>query len=440
MSVYARGIIKLALEKDRSTYSLLTLLEPKWVEAERERTIIQTIIDLSISSRPISKETIASRISGVVGRDLCRELFSSQKGVVAYITAIEIEDKPSEAMAELAEQIKLDHTKETITRSVTEIMERLPEFTNAEQAASGAVEIMASSIDGAIMDEGAIEAPALVDRWMKQKRAVDTSWSCEWIFPTWQKRGRLRSGQIVVFGAPTGVGKSWFLNGTVEAACRNGGRVAIFTGEMSAEEQLDRLILAGGIDEVSIRPETFDFDKVKERVETVMDWDFVVYDGVITINKIRSAVVRARAIGKPFNMVLVDHIHLMDFGTGNNYRLNVNAAMTTFKSEIANRERCAVVLLAQLNRPPKDGPRKRPRMTDVRESSAIEQIADYAYLMARVNEDDEDSTASVIWCDKARGQRKRMPPIDVEIHPRLNRLVELGGLAPTVTTGRMSLI
>jgi len=45
MSVYARGIIKLALEKDRSTYSLLTLLEPKWVEAERERTIIQTIIE-----------------------------------------------------------------------------------------------------------------------------------------------------------------------------------------------------------------------------------------------------------------------------------------------------------------------------------------------------------------------------------------------------------
>lgn len=428
MSDSAKAIIAQAIKGDKNVANLISLIDAKWVENQHDSAILSTIIDLSISSKPISSATIANRIAGVAGVEECRALFASQRAVSEYVEACDNPDGSS--INAHAEQIKLDYVRRVIRENSKRIVDELPKFSSAEQAASGAIEIMASGIDTAIGDDGSEEAESLVQKWLHSKQNPDVGWAFEWPLPTWAKRGKFRQSEIAIFAAPTGVGKSWFGIQMLQNACRSGARVALFSGEMTPEEQLDRIVQMAGYSEADIEQGNLN-SSVISRLEEVMDWDFTIYDGRITVDRIRAAVIRARAIGKPYQMIIVDHVHLMDFGASNSYRLALNNGMSILKSEIANREKCAIVLLAQLRRPADVQARTRPRKEDIKESSAIEQIGDYVFLMCRQDEDDVDSTVSTIWCDKRRKGR-RFPSIDVEIHPRLNRIIELEGMAPTM--------
>jgi replicative DNA helicase len=420
----ARGIIRHALAGDRQTSNLLSLLWPSWISDEKARAVIETIIDLSITGRPITHETISMRLSGVVGKKLARDLFYSKKGVVQFLEEIEDEAIPEAGIPALAEQIKLESTIATIKASAKEMVSSLDSYVTAEEASTKSIEIMAAAIDESIGDDESVEAGPLVQDWFAKRMDRSKEWSVDWPFQTWNKYAPLRAKQIAVYAAPTGVGKSWFGTGMVEEGCKAGGRVAVFTGEMSAQELLERMVKGGGFSDADMEQET-PSDRLMKRAEEVSEWDFVIHEGPITIDRIRAACVRARAVGKPYSLVIVDHVHLMRFGAGN-YRLELNDAMSAFKSEIAQREGCAVILLCQLRRPHDGKQRKRPRKEDIKESSAIEQIADFVFLMAQQNEDDVDSTRANVWCDKRRGGR-RFPVIEVEIHEKLNRLIEQTG-------------
>jgi replicative DNA helicase len=426
----AKAIVAQALKGDKEVASLVSMIDARWIENQHDAAIIATIIDLAVSGKPITSKTIAGRIAGVIGPDECRSLFTGQNAVVEYTQSCTNED--GSKIKAHAEQIKLDYVKRLVKENAKRVVDELPRFSSAEQAASGAIEIMASGIDQAIGDDGAEHSASLVQSWLHSKQNADVGWAFEWPLPTWARRGKMRQSEIAIFAAPTGVGKSWFGIQMLQNACRSGARVALFSGEMTPEEQLDRIVQMGGYSEADIEQGNLN-PNVMARLQEVMDWDFTVYDGRITIDRIRAAVIRARAVGKPYNMVIIDHVHLMDFGASSNYRLALNNGMSILKSEIANREKCAIVLLAQLRRPSDSESRRRPRKEDIKESSAIEQIGDYVFLMCRQNEDDVDSTVSTIWCDKRRKGR-RFPAIDVEIHPRLNRIIELEGLMPTVIT------
>lgn len=421
MSSSAKSIIAQAVSGDRETSSLITLIRPEWIDNLHDASIIQTIIDLSVGGKPVTPSTISKRIAGVIGSDECRKLFTTQKAVAQYVE--QCENRDGSTIRAHAEHIKLEHTKRSIIAAARQVVEELPKFASAEQAASGAIEIMAAGIDGTIGEESAMDASQLVQSWMVQKQDSDVGWAFDWPLPTWQKRGMFRQSEIAIYAAPTGVGKSWFGIQMLQQACRAGARVALFSGEMTPEEQLDRIVQMGGFSEQAIEQGNLSLD-VMPRVKEVESWDFTIYDGRITMDRIRAAVIRARAIGKPYHMVIIDHVHLMDFGNSNSYRIALNNGMSILKSEIANREKCAVVALCQLRRPADAEARRRPRKEDIKESSAIEQIGDYVFLMVREDEDDVDGTESVIYCDKRRKGR-RFPAVRVEIHPKLNRLVEL---------------
>lgn len=427
MSESAKAIIAQSIKGDREVSSLITLVKHEWIENQHDASIIATIIDLSVAGKPITPKTIGARIAGVVGADVCKSLFQSQGAVADYVEACTNTDNSS--IRAHAENLKMEHTKRSIVAATKRIVSELPKFSTAEQAASGAVEIMAAGVDASVGEENAEGGAELVQKWLESKRDESVGWAFDWPLPTWAQRARFRQSEICIFAAPTGVGKSWFGTQMLQNACRAGANVAMFSGEMTPAEQMDRIIQMGGFTEEDIEQGNLSVN-VMDRIKEVEGWNFTIYDGRITIDRIRAAVIRARAIGKPYHMVIIDHVHLMDFGGGNSYRIALNNGMSILKSEIANREKCAVVALCQLRRPADADARRRPRKEDIKESSAIEQIGDYVFLMVRDDEDDVDSTASMIYCDKRRKGR-RFPAVHVEIHPKLNRIVELGGLRPT---------
>lgn len=413
MSESARAIVAQAVKGDRDTSALISIIKPEWIESAHDAALIRTVIDLSVSEKPISPKTIAGRIAGVVGSDECRKLFQSQKAVVEYVEKCENPD--GSRMKAHADQIKLDYTKREIKSATKRVIDSLPNYLSAEEAASGAIEILASGVDTNIGESGAYSpqqaAASYIEMRDEEESGVFHTW--EWPFPTWQRYSRFKQSQVTVFAAPSESGKSWFGIQMLRAACKQGDRVAYFTGEMTPPELIERMVKIGMGDGMT----------EAEALAEIEGWDFVMYDGTVTIEKIQAATIRARAMGKPFHMVVVDHIHLMDFPGNEGYRINMNRAMMIFKSEIANRMKCGIVLLAQLRKQETSAPNQRPRKDDIRESKAIENIADWIFLMARTNEDEVTSTDANIWNDKRRGG-KRMPTIEVHISDKKNRLVE----------------
>ncbi len=412
----AKSIIHQCVNGDKDSSLLISILDPVWINSPHDSAILSTIIKLSTMGRPISASTISSRIAGVVGVEECKRMFTSQSAVESYIHACE--NECGWDISSCVEQIKLDYTKTNIQNATKLIIDALPTYESAADAASGSIEIIASNIDKSIGESGAHTQDEAVGSWIKSMKDMNVK-SWDFPFPSWSKRANFKQSQIISFAAPSEAGKTWFGLSMLENICASGDNVAVFSGEMTPEELIDRLVCMGGISD------TANTSAVMSRVEEIEKWNFTIYDGVITIDKIRAAVVRARAMGRPYDAVIVDHVHLMNFSGKDGYRIAMNDAMSVFKSEIANRERCGVILLAQLRKPPDSEINRRPRKSDIRESAAIENISDWIFLMARTNEDNVASTEAKIWNDKRRGGRGRLPTISVEISPVQNRLVEI---------------
>ncbi len=422
MNESAQGIIAQSVKGDKDVSTLISLVVPEWIDDPHDAAIVHTIIDLSVGEKPISANTISKRIAGVIGTEECRKLFKTQKAVAEYVSRCE---NPSGArIGAHAEQIKLDFTKREIRNATSRVLDALPSYQSAEDAASGAIEILAAGVNVGIGESGAYDAAAAAASWLDQRAAELSGVFHSWEFPfhTWNLKARFKQSNIIVFAAPSETGKSWFGDHMLEKVCKAGDRVALFTGEMTPEEHIERLVKMGGFSEHKL-----DSPAAMKRLEEVMSWDFTIYDGTITIEKILAAVIRAKAVGKPFHTIIVDHVHLMDFAGKDGYRIALNSAMAKFKGEIANRYKCGVVLLCQLRKPENSDPNRRPRKSDIRESAAIENIADWIFLMARTDEDNVESTISNIWCEKRRGG-KRFPTIEVFICDKSNRLLETEGL------------
>lgn len=417
MSEHAKAIIAQSIKGDRDTSTLISVVIPDWIENPHDEAIIQTVIDLSVGDKPITANTISKRIAGVVGSDECRKLFKSQKAVKEYVEKCA---NPSGArIAALADEIKLDFIKREIKSATKRVIDSLPSWQSAEDAASGAIEILAAGVDVGIGESGAYGPGQAVESYVEMRDAEMSGVFRTWEFPfdTWNTRARFKQSQVIVFAAPSESGKSWFGLQQLRICCKAGDRAAYFTGEMTPPELIERLVRiemgSGGKSEADALAE-------------IESWDFVIYDGTVTIEKIQAACIRAKAVGKPYHMIVVDHIHLMDFPGKEGYRINMNRAMSIFKSEIANRYKCGIVLLAQLRKQETSSPNQRPRKDDIRESKAIENIADWIFLMARIDEDNVESTVAKVWNEKRRGG-KRLPTIEVFICDKLNRLIETEG-------------
>ena len=171
-------------------------------------------------------------------------------------------------------------------------------------------------------------------------------------------------------------------------ALNTGMPVAIFSMEMGATQLALRMIgSVGRLDQHKLRTGRLaadDWDKLSTALGRLNDAPIVI-DETPALNaiEVRS---RARRLMKQYGklgLVIVDYIQLMQASSqGENRATEISEISRSLKA-LAKELKVPVIALSQLNRSLEQRPNKRPVMSDLRESGAIEQDADVILFIYR---------------------------------------------------------
>lgn len=201
----------------------------------------------------------------------------------------------------------------------------------------------------------------------------------------------LQSGDLVVLAARPSMGKTALaINIAEHVALNEGLPVAVFSMEMGAAQLAVRIVGSiGRIDQGHLRTGRLtdeEWPRLTEAVERLRGVSLHIDESAgLTSSELRANARRlARKCGK-LGLIVVDYLQLMSAnagGDGENRATELGEISRGLKT-LAKELQCPVIALSQLNRSVEARPDKRPMMSDLRESGAIEQDADIIMFIYR---------------------------------------------------------
>jgi len=209
----------------------------------------------------------------------------------------------------------------------------------------------------------------------------------------------LRKGEMIVLAARPSVGKTALaMNIAVNCATAEKTPVALFTLEMRKSELAKRLLAARAqidmhdIGKGALTEEAYG-KLIKAAGELAETLFFIDDTPSQTIFDIRTKCRRLKA-QHDIQLVLIDYLQLLQHRRAENRQVEVSEISRAIKS-LARELEIPVVAISQLNREVERHDRE-PRLSDIRESGAIEQDADVVLLLHRnVQEDPNVATLTV---------------------------------------------
>ncbi len=212
-----------------------------------------------------------------------------------------------------------------------------------------------------------------------------------------RKTTGLQAGDFVVIAGRPSMGKSTLaVNIAENAAIAKGVPAAIFSMEMSAEQLTLRLISSlGRVNQTHLRTGNFseeDWSRIQGAMAQLSGAPLYVDESpALTPTEVRA---RARRLKRErgLGLIVVDYLQLMQVsGTKENRATEISEISRSLKA-LAKELQVPVVALSQLNRAVEQRTDKRPVMSDLRESGAIEQDSDLILLIYREELYDPNTT------------------------------------------------
>lgn len=207
----------------------------------------------------------------------------------------------------------------------------------------------------------------------------------------------LQPGDMVVIAGRPSMGKTSFAMNIAEfAAIKQEKPVLVFSLEMPAEQLVLRMLSSlGRIDQHKVRTGQLsdsDWPRVMSSVSMLSESKLYVDDTpALTPLELRT---RARRVSRKhggLSLIVIDYLQLMTSATSRENRTNEISEISRALKGIAKEFNVPVIALSQLNRGLEQRTDKRPVMSDLRESGAIEQDAD---LIAFIYRDEVYNTDS----------------------------------------------
>jgi replicative DNA helicase len=196
------------------------------------------------------------------------------------------------------------------------------------------------------------------------------------------------AGDLVIIAARPAMGKTALVLNTALRNVENGKGVIVFSLEMPAEQLMLRMLAAKtSIPLQNLRKGDLDDQQWSILTKAFNDLStkklFVDDGGSININQLRARVRKlAQNAENNISLIIIDYLQLMQGTGGKDRHLEVSEISRGLKM-LARELKIPVIALSQLNRGLENRPDKRPMLSDLRESGAIEQDADIIMFVYR---------------------------------------------------------
>lgn len=224
-----------------------------------------------------------------------------------------------------------------------------------------------------------------------------------------EKTAGLQSADLIIVAGRPSMGKTTFaMNLAENAAIRSKEPVAVFSMEMPADALAMRMLSSlGQINQSNLRTGKLnddDWPRLTSAIALLNEAPLFIDDTpALTVTELRA---RARRLKREhgLSLIVIDYIQLMQGSGGENRATEISEISRSLKA-LAKELDVPVIALSQLNRSLEQRTDKRPVMSDLRESGAIEQDADVIVFIYRdevYNEDTPEKGKAEIIIGKQR--------------------------------------
>lgn len=210
------------------------------------------------------------------------------------------------------------------------------------------------------------------------------------------KTSGFHGSELILVAARPAMGKTAFvLNIAQYMAFRKNVTVAIFSLEMPKEQLVNRLFsLESHVDSQKIRTgnlEDGDWENLIESAGVIGKSNLIIDDtGGITVAELRSKC-RKYKLEHNLGIIIIDYLQLMSGGKRTESRQNEVSEISRSLKALARELDVPIIALSQLSRAVEGREDKRPMLSDLRESGAIEQDADVVMFLYRDEYYNKDS-------------------------------------------------
>ncbi len=235
-----------------------------------------------------------------------------------------------------------------------------------------------------------------------------------------QKIHGLNRSDLILLAARPGVGKSSFaMNMALNVARQSRKTVAVFSLEMSKDQLLIRLMASEGLVDLSRlmtgRLSATDWGRITQAARTLRQTDIRIDDNpMLTVADMNAKCRRLDNLG----LVIVDYLQLMSSSGGKSYagenRQQAVSDISRMLKIMAKELDVPVICLSQLSRANEKREDKRPMLSDLRDSGAIEQDADIVMFLYREDyynreETENRNVAECIVAKNRHGETGKVP-------------------------------
>lgn len=203
-----------------------------------------------------------------------------------------------------------------------------------------------------------------------------------------QMTSGLQKSDLIILAARPSMGKTAFaLNLAQNVALRGDKAVAIFSLEMPKSQLVKRMLCSEAevdtqrLNSGHMQPK--DWEKLTQAMDSFSDAPIYIDDtGSVSVLDIRAKCRRLAMEEKNLGLIVIDYLQLMEGGSSDDRNQQISAISRGLKT-LARELEVPIIALSQLSRAVESRSDKRPMLSDLRDSGAIEQDADIVMFIYR---------------------------------------------------------
>ncbi|RAZ50038.1 replicative DNA helicase [Campylobacter hyointestinalis] len=291
----------------------------------------------------------------------------------------------------------LELKEKSIKRSLVKVAHKIPNKVNEDKASrdivdeiSGEIYSLVDNSNGGVIKESKEIIEGVIKEIEKQKTLIDKDVvGVDTGFKRLNEMTKgFKDGDLVIIAARPGMGKTAFVLNLVQKVLNQDLGVVFFSLEMPATQLMLRLLSAKtSIPLQNLMTADMDNDelsRLSDACDEISRKKLFVYDsGNATIHQVRTQMRKLKVSNPEIKLCVIDYIGLMTNSSTYSDRHLQIAEISRGLKLLARELSLPVIALSQLNRSLEARANKRPMLSDLRESGAIEQDADTILFVYR---------------------------------------------------------